>query len=396
MPAFSNAAMRSFHPFFSNCAHKCKNTWDILTKDNGAAIEIQTWMNKISIDSIGQGGFSHDFRAFEGEQPIVAKMFDADDASTSFLNMLPTLLLFFPWLDKLPGQRKKQARRLGESLKGIADEVWARARKGEVSDGMGETSVMSRLMRAKGSESGLQLSREEVLDEITVLVLAGYITTSTTLTWALVELARNPDAQKKLRDELAQYDGDQLSYDELMNNSILPYLDAVTHETLRLHPAATEVERAIQDDLIPLSSPVVSASGAPISQVPVPRGTLVAVPIAAINRSPRFWGPDAASFRPERWLDGAAESGPAEELVGHRHLITFANGPRTFLVDEEEKLMWCALQTVLSVLARHFSFEIDGGNAQKVTILRGRSLPARMILGENGKPVTLKVTRDPA
>jgi len=299
--------------------------------------------------------------------------------------------LFFPWLDKLSGQRKQQARNLGHSLKGIADEVWVRARKGEVGDGMGKRSVMGRLMRAEGSESGLQLSREEVLDEITVLVVAGYITTSTSLTWVLIELARNPDTQKKLRDELAQHDGDQPSYDEIMNSNVFPYLDAVTHETLRLHPAATEVERvAIKDDLIPLSSPVTSASGDPISQVPVPRGTLVAIPIAAINRSPRFWGPDAASFRPERWLDGAAESGPAKELVGHRHLITFANGPRTCI---GKGFAIAEFKTVLSVLARHFSFEIDGGNAQKVTIFRGRSLPARMMLGEDGKPVTLKVTR---
>ncbi|EIW78045.1 cytochrome P450 [Coniophora puteana RWD-64-598 SS2] len=317
MPAFSNAAIRALNPIFYDCAYK-------------ASYAVTSAHVIHSIDSIGLGGFSHDFRSLEGEKPIVAKMFDADDASSSFFNMLPTLGLFFPVLHKLPGQSKQKAKRLGECLKDIADKVWEEAKKGEGSESIADNSVLGRLLRAEGSEAGLQLSKKEVLDDISVLVSAGYITTSTTLTWALIELAKHPEVQKKLRDELAKYDGERPLYDELMGSVKLPYLDAVTHETLRLHPAATEIERvAIKDDIIPLSMPITTASGSTTDHVIVPRGTLVAIPIAAINRSPRFWGDDAASFRPDRWLGGDADSGPAKELVGHRHLLTFANGPRT-------------------------------------------------------------------
>ena len=51
--------------------------------------------------------------------------------------------------------------------------------------------------------------------------------------WALIELAKNPDMQTKLRTELLEFGADP-TYDQLPNN--LPYLDAVVHETLRLHP----------------------------------------------------------------------------------------------------------------------------------------------------------------
>ena len=61
-------------------------------------------------------------------------------------------------------------------------------------------------------------------------------TTSNALSRILHILAQNPEAQDKLRAEIAEAmsgDSSDLSYDDLVK---LPYLDAVCRETLRLHP----------------------------------------------------------------------------------------------------------------------------------------------------------------
>jgi len=54
-----------------------------------------------------------------------------------------------------------------------------------------------------------------------------------------------------------------------------------------------------------------------------------------MNRSAPIWGEDAKVFRPSRWLENAhGENGipaKAKEIQGHRHLLTFADGPRTCL-----------------------------------------------------------------
>jgi cytochrome P450 len=141
---------------------------------------------------------------------------------------------------------------------------------------------------------------------------------------------RKPELQERLRAELAEYPGDP-SADELMGPTALPYLDAVVHEALRLHPAVTETpRRAVKDDMLPLATPVTLPDGTRADRLPIAQGTYVAVPIATINRMVSLWGPDAHEFNPERWLDGGARIPAAvKEFPGHRHMLTFLDGPKT-------------------------------------------------------------------
>jgi cytochrome P450 len=60
--------------------------------------------------------------------------------------------------------------------------------------------------------------------------------------WGLIELARRPDLQEALRKELrAKFSTTDPTWDQLMSD--LPLLDAVVHETLRLHAAVPETLR---------------------------------------------------------------------------------------------------------------------------------------------------------
>jgi cytochrome P450 len=62
--------------------------------------------------------------------------------------------------------------------------------------------------------------------------------------WALIELARNPEMQDKLRKDLARFGGADPTWDQLVSE--LPYLDATVHEVLRLHPPVTETLRQVK------------------------------------------------------------------------------------------------------------------------------------------------------
>jgi cytochrome P450 len=170
------------------------------------------------------------------------------------------------------------------------------------------------------------------------------------LTWALIELARSPASQSRLRAELAQLyrsnGGADPTYEQLFSQTALPYLDAVVHEILRLHPPVGETNRiASEDDVIPLAYPVTTRDGILTDRIVVKKGQNVSVPIRFIGRSEKFWGEGAKIFRPERWLELGSDSGfrpdgaekasgnslKATELSGHRHLLTFSDGQRTCL-----------------------------------------------------------------
>ena len=61
--------------------------------------------------------------------------------------------------------------------------------------------------------------------------------------WALIELCRKPEKQKKLRQELLQFVGVDPTLDQLSTG--LPYLDAVVQGVLRLHPPVSKTTRIV-------------------------------------------------------------------------------------------------------------------------------------------------------
>lgn len=67
---------------------------------------------------------------------------------------------------------------------------------------------------------------------------------------ALYELAKNPNIQQRLRDEVTTGLGREPVYDDFANPAILPYLDAVIKETyvprkvLHVHPSLLHLKFA--------------------------------------------------------------------------------------------------------------------------------------------------------
>ncbi|KAI6121786.1 cytochrome P450 [Pisolithus sp. B1] len=394
-PAFSPAAIRNYAPIFRGFAHKVRSAWEAMIDANNGdstVIEVQSWMNHVSLDSMGLAAFSHDFGSLDGESASITKIFDTfgSSANRSAVNSAALLLSHvFPLLEYLPTQRTKLIRETQRIMEDISKELLARSKKEkeEVLDGKEDKSAIGVLVKANDSNSSIRLTHDEVLSQMKALLVVGYETTSITMTWGLLELARNPDIQSKLRQELLAL-GEEPTHDQQQHG--LPYLDAVLHETLRIHPAVTDLIRMLaEDDIIPLSESVVTQSGEVVNSISVARGTRIGIPISCVNRSSEIWGADAKVFRPERWLEEGGIPRKAQGVQAYRHLFTFADGPRTCL---GKGFAMAQFKMVMSVLVKNFVFEMRDGPNTRVELGRGM-LPRPKIAGEEGTILPLCVRR---
>ncbi|KAG1729368.1 cytochrome P450 [Suillus lakei] len=395
-PAFSNAAIRKLASVFYDSAYKAKSAWETAiesSKDGNAVIEVQNWMNHISLDTIGITGFSHDFGSLDGKRASVTEVFDSfgNNQKASAVNQVFVLLASaFPIILKIPTKRTVLLKKLGVTMGEISNDLLIRSRQEKDVNSSKideEKSIIGLLIKSESQDAELHLSEEEVVAQMKSLLLAGYETTSISLTWALIELSQHPDIQTKLREELLAFGADP-TYDQLKTD--LPYLDGVVHEILRLHPAVPEsIRYAAADDVIPLSEPVCTESGEMTDSISIAKGTLITIPTASINRSSAIWGPDAKEFKPDRWLTEDGISGKAKEVQGHRHLLTFLDGPRTCLGKD---FAIAEFKTVLSVLVKNFVFEMRDGLDTPVEPVRG-ILPRPRVVGEDGIGVPLRVRR---
>ncbi|KIK76150.1 hypothetical protein PAXRUDRAFT_835441 [Paxillus rubicundulus Ve08.2h10] len=394
-PAFTVTVIRTHLPTFYDTVYKAKVAWDNILENSpdGATIEVQEWLSRISLDIIGIAGFSHDFASLSGKKSAVSTVLE-DIANTEpspafvYISLLAQL---FPALLRLPNPRTRLTHMLNKNMGMISQELLERTKKDNekgASEGQKDNSITGLLIKAGSADSEFHMSEEETLAQMKVLLLAGYETTSISLTWALMELCRDQEAQTTLREELSQLHGDP-TWDQVTNG--LPYLDAVVHETLRLHAPITETTRiATEDDVVPLSDPVFTASSPhPVTHLSIPSGTIVSVPIASINRSTSFWGSDAKVFKPSRWIEEGGIPERAKEVQGHRHILTFSDGPRACI---GKGFAVAVLKAVLSVLIRNFIFEFRGGPETKVGIAVG-VFPRPKIKGEEGSRVPLHVKR---
>jgi len=143
-----------------------------------------------------------------------------------------------------------------------------------------------------------------------VFFIAGFETSSTTISHALYELALNQKIQDKLREEIDEIYSKCDKDLTIENVKGMDYLDKVFKETLRKYPPATFLMRQSTSSYI--------FDG---TKVNIPEGQKVWIPIYAIHRDPSIY-PKPDVFDPERFTQEAVES---------RHpmvYLPFGDGPR--------------------------------------------------------------------
>ena len=128
-------------------------------------------------------------------------------------------------------------RRMLRSRAVLDEIVFAEIRRRRADGDDGEADDILGMLLAARDEDGSALSDQEVRDQAITLMFAGHDTTTSTISFLLYELARNPLELARLQEELdGVLQGTPPSPEQLERE--LPRLDMALDETLRLYPPA--------------------------------------------------------------------------------------------------------------------------------------------------------------
>ncbi|CAO1634827.1 unnamed protein product [Sympodiomycopsis kandeliae] len=411
-PAFSVSAVRGMTPIFFKYANQLAEVFkEIVDRTSGPedapfisqshycasvsakeqpVFDVTHWLSKVSLDIIAECAFGYRLSSVERAGMDKEDGFGAELGklvqSTGSLRSIDIFRLWvqsipgMAWIRYFPNKYQRARQETSKIIRCFAQEIISRKRS-EISKEMkamgarqdsltkavfdedcqslASKDLLHLTLRANMAadiKKSERLSDEEVCSQMMTFMFAGFETTSTQLQWLLWCLSNRPDVVQKVRTDIQNVmgDRDEVTLDEVDQ---MTYLDAVCKETMRRHGSFEASFRvATKDDIIPLgkSYPCRNGSGkGHFDRISIKAGTIIAVPLQALNRSKDLWGASADAFDPDRWLpENLPENARTSGLP--LHLATFLAGPRGCI---GQRFAMMEMKVVLIALLREFDFE---------------------------------------
>jgi cytochrome P450 len=178
-------------------------------------------------------------------------------------------------------------------------------------------------------EDGSSMDENQLVDEILILFAAGHETTSNALTFICELLARNPDSQLKILEEIRNVKSESNEIMYWIKNA--NYTKLVIEESMRLYPPAYFIDR-------------VNIEEENFNGLTLPKGSNLLFSVYEIHRHPDFWN-NPLEFIPERFLD--------EKIKFSNNYFPFGAGPRMCIGNN-----FAMYEMILSIIALVEQFEI--------------------------------------
>ncbi|MFE9026729.1 cytochrome P450 [Streptomyces iakyrus] len=264
-------------------------------------------------------------------------------AHEELAGILPTVLEAIMWrtvspgdtLEKLPLPMNRRFDRAFAELREAISRVMLAYREGAAAE-PGRAGMLAMLLAARDETSGEGMTDEELCNQIVSVTMAGSETAATAMAWLFYELARHPEIEERVREEVLEVVGER---DFAMADvGQLPYNRRVLQELMRVRqPILVISRRAVRD--FPLGGGHVKA------------GTELFYSPYATHRDPELF-PDPLRFDPDRWLDRPATGLPKGAYT------PFGAGPRHCI---GEQFAWAMMHVVLGTVIRRWRLTLADG-----------------------------------
>ncbi|KAH8401700.1 hypothetical protein KR009_007403 [Drosophila setifemur] len=310
---FTSGKMKIMYPTVVSVANEFMTVMQEKAKKN-SVLEIRELVARFTVDVIGTCAFGiqcNSLRDEKAEFLYYGKKALVDKRHGSLLNVL---LISYPNLAKRLGIKKTPSH-IEDFYKRIVSETVKVREKEHIrrNDFMDMLIDMKNQKDVKldNGEVVKGLTMDEVLAQAFVFFIAGFETSSSTMGFALYELARNPHIQDKARaeiEEVLEKHNQQLTYESTKD---LKYLNLIINETLRMYTIVPNLDRMANKRYVVPGHP----------NFVIEAGQSVIIPSCAIHRDPNVY-PEPDVFRPERFSPEESINRPSVAWT------PFGDGPR--------------------------------------------------------------------
>uniref|UniRef100_A0A1I8MI06 Uncharacterized protein n=1 Tax=Musca domestica TaxID=7370 RepID=A0A1I8MI06_MUSDO len=196
----------------------------------------------------------------------------------------------------------------------------------------------NKLIKDESGEEFINLTFGQIAAQAFVFLLAGFETSSTTMSFALYELAQHLEVQQRAREEvgnvLKAHNG-TFDYECLKE---MVYLEQVIQETLRFYTTIPTINRLASEDYVVGDNP----------KYVIKKGMAVVIPAAALHRDERYY-PQPDVFNPEHFA--ASQVAERDSVLN----LSFGDGPRNCIGMRFGKMQ---AMIGLALLLKNFRFTV--------------------------------------
>ena len=302
-PAFHYEILKPYITVYNQCTNIMLDKWT-KSMDNNEPVKLFDTVSLLSLDIILQCSFSFSSNCQDTEQSrhpyiecvkdlveLTASRFVSLVGRTDWLYYLtPTgrkykkVCKFAHDHSKIVIKKRKEELQLG-SNKGVSESELKAKKKGKYLD------FLDILLIARDDE-GNGLTDQEIQDEVDTFMFEGHDTTTSGMCWTLYCLAKHPEHQEKVREEVRSVlmGREWLEYDDLKE---LKYTQWCIKEAMRLYPPVYFIFRRAAEDI-------------ELDGHAIPSGMSIGINIRVIHRHPDTWeNPD--EFDPLRFQPSNCE-----------------------------------------------------------------------------------------
>ncbi|KAF2927267.1 hypothetical protein DAI22_06g191500 [Oryza sativa Japonica Group] len=243
---------------------------------------------------------------------------------------------FFPYLSWVPNKSFETRVFTTETRRTAVMRALIKQQKERIVRGEAKTCYLDFLLAEN------TLTDEQLMMLVWEALIEAADTTLVTTEWAMYELAKNPDKQERLYQEIREVCGDETVTEEHLPR--LPYLNAVFHETLRRHSP------------VPLIPPRFVHEDTKLAGYDVPAGTEMVINLYGCNMNRKEWE------SPEEWVPERFAGGRLEVADMYK-TMAFGAGRRACAGSLQAMHIACA---AVARFVQEFGWRLREGDEEKV------------------------------